>query len=290
LCAVFFFRAVGPQRQRGAAGKEKIPAHTQEKQRQYKLVQLHAGERDGNAQQIEHYPHAHDGQGAKAFDQVAGKKPRRKHADDMPLQHQRRIVKAQATLLHGQRSRGHQQVHDAIAQCRTDAGYGKHGLAHDGPQAASPGGLALSAVLCGKLHKCHQDHGQQRHDGQCDVSACKWHLHQGARACSQIGSGHSAYQPTCQYQRHRLFAECGQGQLGCRKAVQLAIGAVVAGHHGGDHQPPELPLSHRPRAQHGRCHSNSQSDLKRDAPPVARLRFGNQRRGQCATYHVAHHR
>ena len=49
LSTVFFFRAVSLQRQRGAAGKEKIPAHAQHEHGYQELHDVDAGERDAYA-------------------------------------------------------------------------------------------------------------------------------------------------------------------------------------------------------------------------------------------------
>ena len=256
-------------------------------------MQVLAGERHADAQRIEQHAHTHHRQGAKTTDQVTGKKSGREHANHVPFEHDGRVLKTQAALLHGQRRGGHQQVHHAIAQGSRHAGHHKHWLAQHLQRTAARTHVAARSGL-GRLgrkgNKGHQHHRQQRHHGQRQVGPGKRHVQQAARARRQVGPHDGAQQTAGQHQRHRPFARGGQRQLGGGKAVQLPVGTVITRHHRRHHQPPKLLLKNRPRRQQGRQKRHQQTRLKRHLAPPAPLAIGHQRRAERRTHHIAHHR
>ena len=152
-------------------------------------MQLNTRQRDQHAGHVQRQSNGHDRQGAEFLDQVPGEKTGCKHANHMPLQHQRRVRKGQAADLHGDRCGGHQEVHHAITE---RAGRGRHDenrLAHDHAQraparAGRPFGRGRRKVDDGQ-----QQHGQQGHTGQRQVSAGKRHGGQTARGGGQVGPG-----------------------------------------------------------------------------------------------------
>ena len=250
---------------------------------------LHPRQRHSHAGSVEQHAHAHHRQHAKALDQVPGEEARREHADDVPLQHERRVGEVVAAHLHGQRRGRHQQVHHTVAQGGAQRGDEKRRLAQQHPQWAALGCRATRRLHHGrKAHERHQQHGQQPHQHQRHVGPGERRGQQVARVVGQVGPGHGAQQPTGQHQRHSFLAEGRGRQLGRREAVQLPVGAVVAGHHRGGAQQPELVRERGPGAQQGRAHGHCQPDLERHAPPPAPLRTGHQSGRQRTAHHVAH--
>lgn len=141
-----------------------------------------------------------------------------------------------------------------------------------------------------KRNESHHAHGEHRHQRQRQISADEGHGQHGARPRCQIGSGDGAQQAAGQHQRHRFLAPRRRRQLGRSKAVELAVGTVVARNQGGRHQQPELARPGGKGGQQRRAQSHHQPDLERALAPEARLRARHQRRGQRAANHVAHHR
>ncbi len=253
-------------------------------------MQFHARERHQDAGEVEHHAHAHDGQRAEALDQVAGEKAGREHADHVPFEHQRGVVERKTADLHGQRRGRHQQVHHAVAQRRAGRRHDEHRLAHDHRQRAAPIGVCGPGRHRREAHERHDHHGEQGHPRQRQVGAGKWHGQPVLGAHRQVGPQHRAGQPAGQDQRDRLLAKRRRAELGRRKAVELAVGAVITRDHGGGHQQPEVLVRRSPVAQQGRAQRHQQPDLERRLATEGALRARHQRRGQRAAHHIAHHR
>jgi hypothetical protein len=128
LRPVLLRRCVGLQRQRRGPGEQEVPAHAEQEEGDQEAVQVRAGQGHGDAQRVQRHADGHDRQHAEALDELPGEEARREHADDVPLQHQRRVGEGQAALVHRDRRRGHQQV--TCERCSIDVSHLHIGYPH----------------------------------------------------------------------------------------------------------------------------------------------------------------
>jgi hypothetical protein len=192
------------QRQRGAAGEQEVPAQPSRNSARPKCVQLHAGQRHRDAGQVQQHAAPITGSVPKRLIRWPVKKP----GANMPItchsQHQRGVGKRQAALLHGQRRRGHQQVHHAEARAPATAATMNTGCRSDlRHRPAATAGFPWRAGR--KAHERHQHHRHQRHTGQREVGAAKGRQ-QVARVRRQIGPMTRPEQAAGHHQRHGLLA------------------------------------------------------------------------------------
>ena len=206
----------------------------------------------------------------------------------MPLEHQRRVRERHAADLHRQRRGGHQQVHDAIAQRRAGRRHDEDRLAHDLAQGAAAAGARCPRCLGRKADQRDHPHRQQRHQRQGQIGREEWRAERVARLLRQVGAGDGADQAASQHQRDRLFPEGGRGQFAGGKAIQLAVGAVVARHQrGGDQQPEAVPMQCGGAGQR-RQQRHPQAELERGLAAPARLAARDQSGRERAADHIAH--
>ena len=208
----------------------------------------------------------------------------------MPLQHQGGVFKRQAAGLHGQGRGGHQQIHHAIAQGRGHGRDHKHRLAHDLAQGAARPGLLVFRGQGRKLNLRDHGHRQQGDACQRQVGPGKGHRRYVLGEHGQVGANHRADQATSHHPGHSLFAKTGLAQFSGRKAVQLCIGTVIAGHHRGADQPPKLMVADGPSTQAGRKERHQQAQLKGNFAAKAMLGARHQAGAERAAHHVAHDR
>ncbi|MPM83095.1 hypothetical protein SDC9_130158 [bioreactor metagenome] len=215
-----------------------------------------------NAGRIEHHPNTHDLQHPETLDQMAGEEAGCKHADHMPLEHQRGVGERHAADIHRKRRRCHQQVHHPVTQRGPQGRHDEDRLAHDLAKRTPTLALATTGRLCGKADGCHDGHRQQGHCGQCQIGSQERRSQRFTREAGQIRADHRADQAACQHQGYRLLTKGRRGQFTRSKTVKLTIGAVVAGNHRPRHQQPETADRQRKGAEQGRQEGHQQAELK----------------------------
>jgi len=102
----------------GGADVEEVPADAEQDQRAFEVGQGVAAEGDGDAGGGGGAAGEHYRRRAPAADQVAGEEGRQEHRDHVPLDHRRAGGEVEAAAQHRQRGRGHQQVHQRVADHR----------------------------------------------------------------------------------------------------------------------------------------------------------------------------
>ena len=80
------------------------------------MQEFNSGECDGDVTEQQRDAGEHDPRGTEAPDQVAGKERGQEHAEHVPLDDKGRLANSMVVRLHGERRRGHGEVHHAVSR------------------------------------------------------------------------------------------------------------------------------------------------------------------------------
>ena len=136
----------------------------------------------------------------------------------------------------------------------------------------------------------HDCNAEQSDDRQRQVRSDEWCRKRTFCQNGEVGADHGANQTARKYPGNRFLAQTCDDELRRREAVELPVGAVIAGDERTKNQQPKAT---RPRSQganqHGQ-HRHEQPDLKRGPAPVAPLRSGHERSRERAAHDISHDR
>ena len=156
-----------------------------------------------------------------------GHQPGRVHADDVPLDDERGVgvrVRAEA---HRQRRRGHQQVHQAVAQRRGEHRHDEHRLPHDRRERAAAAG-ALGGRrrrhVQPRLHRDRHQRDRRQHQERAQERRAERILGPARGFRPEEAAGDAAGE----HQRNRHRAVGRRGDLGGGEPVLQAEGVVDA--------------------------------------------------------------
>ena len=146
-----FGRPISLGQQCRSAGVHEIPADADQHQRNDEVRNGNAGECDRSRTRHQHETGEDHVEHTEALDQRAGEKSGGEHADDVPFDNERGGGERMAANLHRDGRRGHQQIHQSIAEPSGQRCDDEHRLTHDGRQW--PTGLAV--LLARRLGNAH---------------------------------------------------------------------------------------------------------------------------------------
>ena len=162
--------SVGLGQQRRAARVHEVPPDAEHDEGHDEVRDGEAVERDHRAQRDEHHSRQDDVDDPEAADQRASEESRRVHADHMPLDDDRHRCERMMAEVHRNGSRGHQQVHEAVAHCAREHRDNENRLAHDDGERPA---LRRALLQRRGRHVDERLHGEreQREPGKRDKAA-----------------------------------------------------------------------------------------------------------------------
>ncbi|MET3337584.1 hypothetical protein ABIF61_006108 [Bradyrhizobium japonicum] len=189
------------------------------------------------------------------------------------------IGHGQAAHLHGERRRGHHQIHHGIGDDAAQRRRDEARLRHDREQR--PAAMQIGRRGLGHVDAGDDAHRDQRHGG----------LHQEAEG-EQIGlpdvhgplhelrTEHAGEHAAGHHPGHRLGPVGRAGAIGSGEAIGLRDGAVEAAEEGCDAEQRERAVQDRERAEHAGKRAEARADDEgHAAAETARDRAGRQRAG-----------
>ena len=181
---------------------------------------------------------------AEARDQRAREKARPVHRHDMPLDAEIGIADGKPADLHGQRRRGHHQVHHGIGDDAADRGRNEPRLPHDfeqRPAAVQIRRRGLRRIDAGEDRHRHQRDRRLHHKGEGEQIG-RPDIH---RPLHQLRAEHAGEYAAGHHPRHRFRAIRRACAIGGGETIGLRHGAIEAAEKG------RAAEQHKRRVQNG---------------------------------------
>ncbi len=275
LHLVSFLRPVRLQHQCRGTDKGEVPADTEHDQRRPEMHRGDAGQTDRRPRGFQNQSQRNDFGRTEARDQRAGEEARPVHRHDVPLNAEIGIADREPAHLHGERRRGHHQVHHRVSD---------HPAHRRRNEARLPRDLEQRPAAM-------VDAGQHRHRHQRDEG-----LHHEAEGeqirrpdihgpLHELWTEHTGEHPARHHPRHGFGPERGAGAVRRREAVGLRHRAIEPAEEGRAAKQPERRMQDRKRAERAGQHTTESADDEGD-PTAISARDGAGR--QCAGGEAEH--
>ncbi len=273
-------------RQQGRRADEaEVPADAEQNEGDVELFQRHAGQRDGPGGGEDGKAETDDLRRAEPRDQVAGEEGGDEHREDMAGDDMARVAGVVAAADDGERGRGHDQVHQRVADHRADHRDEDHRIAQQRAPAAAQ---HLAARLAGRSRYVQEE--EQRRAGEVERDHRKIGAVEGdGQDLRRVRRQRRADDRRDQTPRHdpgnRLGPERVRGHVAGREAVEALRRHVDPGEEGTGEEDQERP-GMQPVGRDRRAKRAARAaDPEPGPPPVA----PHQRRQGRGRKHRAEH-